>query len=88
MESVEIVCLRSRTRNLGESRRIRRDWISGPTLELADRMQRARVEGSAEHRSLRRQVARATRHDRNAHWRQVAEGPKRAAAVGDTRKLY
>ncbi len=46
------------------------------------------MEESAEHRSLRRQVTRATRHGRNAHWRQVAEDTERAAAVVDTQKPY
>ncbi len=44
---------------LGESRRIRRDWISS----FADRIERAGVKGSTEHRNLRRQVTRAIRHD-------------------------
>ncbi len=48
-------------------------------------MQCTRVEGSAEYRNLRRQVTRAIR---NAHWRRVAEDTERAAAVGDTWKLY
>ncbi len=51
-------------------------------------MQRARVEGSAEHRDLQRQVTRAIRPDRNVHWRRVAEDTERAVAVGDTRELY
>ncbi len=51
--------------HLGELRRIRSDWISGPTL---DRMQRARVEGSAGHSNLRRQVTRVIQRHLNVQW--------------------
>ncbi len=40
------------------------------------------------HRDLRRQTTRAQRRDRNAHWKAIAEETERAAACGDTRKLY
>ncbi len=53
--------------NLGHSRCRRGDWITGPTLELADRMQQARMSGDPEHTNLRRRLTRSLRADRNAH---------------------
>ncbi len=51
-------------------------------------MQRAGVEGGTENRNPRRQVTRPSRHDRKVNWQRGAEDTERAAAVGDTRKLY
>ncbi len=51
-------------------------------------MQQARVAVDPQHTNLRRQVTRSIRTDRNAHWQSKAEATERAAAIGDTRKLY
>ncbi len=73
--------------NLGHSRRLRGDWISDPTLELADLMQQARVSGGPEHTNLQQSVMRATPAIRNAHWLGIVEETVRAAAIGYTQKL-
>lgn len=48
----------------------------------------ARLTGATNFRDLRRRVTHSIRADRNAHWRAFAEETERAAACGDSRKLY
>ena len=74
--------------HLGSTYRRHRDWISSSTLALAEKARLARLQGASNLRDLRRRASRAIRADRNAHWRQFAEQTERAAACGDSRKLY
>ncbi len=48
----------------------------------------ARIKSAPNHRDLRRQTTRALRRNSNACWKAIAEETERAAACGDTRKLY
>ena len=78
----------SANHHLGHSRRKRRDWISAPTIALVEETRQARVSKSNDYRKLRRRTTQAVKRDRNEYWRSVAEETERAAACGDTRKLY
>ncbi len=74
--------------HLGNTRRRRRDWVTGKTIALAEQARLARIQSVPNHRDLRRQTMRALRWDRNANWKAITEETERAAACGDTRKLY
>ncbi len=69
-------------------RRFRRDCITGKTIALAEHARLERIQSAPNHRDLRRQTTRALRRGCNAYWKAIAEEMKRAAACGDTRKLY
>lgn len=74
--------------HLSSTKRQNRDWITENTLALAERSRLARVTGAANFHELRRLTTRAIQADRNAYWCDFAEETERAAAVGDTCKLY
>ncbi len=71
-----------------KTRRRRRDWVTGETIALAEQACMARIQSAPNHRELRRQTKRALRRDRNAYWKANVQETERAAACGDTRKLY
>ena len=74
--------------NVGTTRRKRKDWISRETIELSDAAARARLMKSSDYANLRRQATRSVRADRNRYWDGIAAEMEKAAAIGDTRKLY
>ncbi len=64
------------------------NWGTGETSALAEQARLARIQGAPNHRDLRRQTTRALCRDHNAYWKAIAEETERAAACGDTGKLY
>ncbi len=74
--------------HLGKTHRRRRDWVTGKTIALAEQARLQRIQNASNHRDLRRQTTRELRRDRNAYWKAIAKETERAAACGDTRKLY
>ncbi len=74
--------------HLGKTRSRRRDWVTGETIALAEQACLARIQSAPNHRDLKRQTTRALRRDRDAYWKAIAEETDRAAACGDTMKLY
>ncbi|CAE1235515.1 unnamed protein product [Acanthosepion pharaonis] len=74
--------------HLGVTRHPYRDWITGESFRLVKKARVARLTGAANFRDLRRRATRSIRADRNAHWCAFAEETERAAACGDSRKLY
>ncbi|CAI9729465.1 Hypothetical predicted protein [Octopus vulgaris] len=73
---------------LGTTKRKDKDWISGRTIEIAEKAKQARCNQSDTFRQLRREAAHSARADRNKFWRTVAEDMECAASTGDSRKLY
>ncbi len=74
--------------HIGKTHRRRRHWVTGESIALAEQARLARIQSAPNHRELRRQTKRVLRRDRNAFWKAIAEETERAAACGDTRKLY
>ena len=74
--------------NLGTNVKIRKDWISTKTINLAQQTTSARANSLPTYRKFRRQTSRSARIDRNAYWEEIASSMEQAASVGDTRKLY
>ncbi|CAE1287132.1 unnamed protein product [Acanthosepion pharaonis] len=74
--------------HLGVTRRLYRDWITVESLRLVEEVRVARLTETANFRDLRRRATHSIRAERNAHWRAFAEETMRAAACGDSRKLY
>ncbi len=74
--------------HLGRTRRRRRDWGTGETIALAEQARLTRIQSAPNHRQLRKQTMRAIRRGRSAYLKAIAEEMERAAACGDTRKLY
>ncbi len=74
--------------HLGKTHCRRRDWVTGETIALAEQVRLAWIQIAPNHRELRRQTTRALRRDRNTYWKAIAEDTERAAACGDTKKLY
>ncbi len=74
--------------HLGKRGRRSRDWGTGETIALVEQARLARIQSAPNRRDLRRQTTRALRRDRNAYWKAIAEQTGRAAARGDTRKVF
>ena len=64
-------------------------WISGHTLGLSEQRRLARINGDTTRaRELARQVRRSVKKDRENYWNDVAEKLERAAASGNSRKIF
>ncbi len=66
----------------------RRRWATGEITALAEQVRLARIQSAPNYWGLRGQTTRARRRDRNTYWKAIAKKTERAAACGDTRKLY
>ncbi len=78
----------SALKHLGHTRRRRKDWLTGPTLMLADQAKQARISKAPNYREVRRQASQAIRRDLNARWETFATATEQAAANGDSRKPF
>ncbi len=74
--------------HLEKTRHRHRDWVTGETNPLAEQARLARIQSAPNHRELRKQIKRTLHRDRTAYWKAISEETRRAAACGDTRKLY
>ncbi len=74
--------------HLGGMRHRHWDWVTGEIIALAQQARRTRIQSAPNHLDLSRQTMGALRRDHSAYWKASAEETERAAACGDTRKLY
>ena len=73
---------------LGTISRKRKDWLSEATLSLSTKAREARLAGSVEYRSLRRQATRSARNDRNQYWVNLAQEMEDASNNGHFGTLF
>ena len=74
--------------HLGVTLRRYRDWITGESLQQAEKARVVRLTGAANFRDLRRRAIHSIRADRITHWRAFTKETERAAACGNSCKLY